>query len=74
MMNDLDELNRLVAMMPSEMAREVLNFARFLQEKAANAVNEPADWEDDFGSRYGADDPVAAYHPWDAADGVKDAA
>ncbi|HEX3151242.1 MAG TPA: hypothetical protein VHR66_24405 [Gemmataceae bacterium] len=74
MMSDVDELNRLVGMMPSEMAREVLNFARFLHSKSNESAAEPADWEDDFSSRYQVDDPIAAYHPWDAADGVKDVA
>jgi hypothetical protein len=76
MQSDLAELIRVVGTMPREMAREVLNFARYLQRKHAQAGDAAPDWEDDFGSRYGAGG-FAAYHPWDAADapaGAKDVA
>jgi len=62
--------------MPREMAREVLNFARFLQRKQAQAGDAAHDWEDDFASRYGAEG-IGGYHPWDAVDapaGAKDVA
>jgi len=76
MQSDLEELARVVGMMPREMAREVLNFARYLQRKHAEAGEATPDWEEDFGSRYGAEG-FAGYHPWDAADapaGAKDVA
>jgi hypothetical protein len=68
MTSDLDELTRVVGTMPREMAREVLNFARYLQRKHAQAVNASLDWEEEFGSRYGTDTGFGAYHPWDAVD------
>jgi hypothetical protein len=77
MQSDLDELSRVVGTMPREMAREVLNFARYLLRKQAQAADAVADWEDDFGSRYGAEVGFGSYHPWDAADaptGAKDVA
>jgi hypothetical protein len=58
------------------MAREVLNFARYLQRKHAQAADPAHDWEDDFGSRYGAEAGFS-YHPWDAIDspaGARDVA
>jgi hypothetical protein len=68
MTSDLDELTRVVGTMPHEMAREVLNFARYLQRKHAQGADESADWEEEFGSRYEPDGPFSGYHPWDAAD------
>jgi hypothetical protein len=76
MTSDLDELSRVVGTMPREMAREVLNFARYLQRKQAQTGDATPDWEDDFGSRYG-DGGFGNYHPWDAADapaGARDVA
>lgn len=75
MTRELDELTRVVGTMPREMAREVLNFARYLQRKHARSADETADWDDDFGART-ADAAFTGYHPWDAADGpaVKDVA
>jgi hypothetical protein len=76
MTSDLDELIRVVGTMPREMAREVLNFARYLQRKHAEAADSAHDWEDDFGSRYG-EDGIGGYHPWDAVDspaGARDVA
>jgi len=67
MTSDLDELVRVVRGMPREMAREVLNFARYLQRKQTQAEDAAHDWEDDYGSRYGADG-LDGYHPWDTAD------
>ena len=67
MTSDLDELTRVVGTMPREMAREVLNFARYLQRKHAEAADPAQDWEDDFGSRYG-EELIGGYHPWDAVD------
>ena len=75
MKSELDELTRLVGTMPREMAREVLNFARYLQRKQAQGDATP-DWEDEYGSRYG-DTGFSGYHPWDAADapaGARDVA
>jgi len=75
MTSDLDELTKVVGMMPREMAREVLNFARYLQRKHEQAGDATADWEDDFGSRYG--ESGFEYHPWDAVDapaGARDVA
>lgn len=75
MTSDLDELTRVVGTMPREMAREVLNFARYLQRKHAQAGDPANDWEDDYGSRYG--DEGFAYHRWDAVDspaGARDVA
>ena len=66
MSSELDELTRVVGTMPREMAREVLNFARFLQRKHGQGDSAP-DWEEDLGSRYG-DGGIGGYHPWDAAD------
>jgi len=77
MTSDLDELTRLVGTMPREMAREVLNFARYLHRKHAEAADPAHDWEEDFGSRYGTDNGFGAYHPWDAIDspaGARDVA
>jgi hypothetical protein len=77
MTNDLDELNWVVGTMPREMAREVLNFAKYLQRKLAEGMQEGPDMEDDFGSRYDVDVGFSGYHPWDAADapaGAKDVA
>jgi hypothetical protein len=76
MTSDLDELTRVVGTMPREMAREVLNFARYLHRKHAEAADPAHDWEDDFGSRYGAEAGFS-YHPWDAIDspaGARDVA
>lgn len=75
MSRELAELTRVVGTMPREMAREVLNFARFLERKHAQAGDNAADWEDDFNSRNG--DEAFAYHPWDAVDspaGARDVA
>ena len=52
MRGELDELTRLVGTMPREMAREVLNFARYLQRKHGQG-DATADWEEDLDSRYG---------------------
>ena len=76
MKSELDELTRVVGTMPREMAREVLNFARYVQRKHAQAGDPAADWDEDFGSRYG-DRRFDGYHPWDAADapaGARDVA
>ena len=75
MSSELDELTRMVGTMPREMAREVLNFARYLQRKQAQGDATP-DWEEDLESRYG-EAGFAGYHPWDAADapaGARDVA
>ena len=53
MTSDLDELTRVVGTMPREMAREVLNFARYLQRKLDHPTDTAPDWDEDFGSRYG---------------------
>jgi hypothetical protein len=77
MTSELDELTRVVGTMPREMAREVLNFARYLQRKQAEVGESTQDWDDDFGSRYGTDEAFGSYHPWDAVDapaGVRDVA
>ncbi len=77
MKNELDELTRVVGMMPREMAREVLNFARYLQRKQSQMGETAQDWEDDFGPRYSAEDTFGSYHPWDAVDapaGTRDVA
>jgi hypothetical protein len=76
MTRELDELTRVVGTMPREMAREVLNFARYLQRKHAQAADPAHDLEDDFGSRYGVEADFN-YHPWDAVDspaGARDVA
>jgi hypothetical protein len=81
MQSDLDELTRVVGTMPRDLVREVLAFARFLERKHSRA-EDPADWEDDYGARFGATfDPLGSGHPndaWDADDsqvsGTKDAA
>jgi len=75
MASDLDELTRVVGTMPHEMAREVLNFARYLLQKQS-VGGDTADWDDDYGSRYGAEVGIGSYHPWDTADGpgVRDVA
>jgi len=44
MTTEVDELTRMVGTMPPELAREVLNFARFLQRKHSEGNQ---DWEDD---------------------------
>jgi hypothetical protein len=75
MSSELDELTRVVGTMPREMAREVLNFARYLQRKHGEGDGTP-DWDEDRGSRYG-DGGFDGYHPWDAADapaGARDVA
>jgi hypothetical protein len=51
MMPELDELARLVGRMPPELAREVLNFAHFLELKHSHGTEDLPDWDD--GSRYG---------------------
>ena len=66
MTSEQDELSRVVGTMPREMAREVLNFARYLQRKHGEGDATP-DWEEDLGARYG-EAGFAGYHPWDAAD------
>ena len=74
MSSELDELTRVVGTMPREMAREVLNFARYLQRK--HARDDTPDWDEDRDARYG-DGGFAGYHPWDAADapaGARDVA
>jgi hypothetical protein len=68
MTSDIDELTRVVGTMPQEMAREVLNFAKYLQRQHARPTSDAADWEEEFDSRYGADAGISGYHPWDAAD------
>jgi hypothetical protein len=75
MNGDLDELIRVVGTMPREMAREVLNFARHLQRTQARA-DDSAEWDEEFGSRFGAEAGFGSYHPWDTAEGpgVKDVA
>ena len=66
MTNDLDELTRLVGTMPREMAREVLNFARYLKRR--HGQGDPAlDWEEELDTRY-VDRGFDIIHPWDAID------
>ena len=66
MQSDLDELTRVVGTMPRELVREVLAFARFLERKHARA-DDPSDWEDDYGPRFGAGfDLLHPADPWDA--------
>lgn len=68
-----EEIARVVAALPRDMAREVLNFARFLQRKHA-AGEDP---EEDAGSRYGVTDPLDLMDRWDAIDspaGARDVA
>ena len=52
MQTDLDELTRVVGMMPRDLVREVLAFARYLERKHARD-DDPTDWEDDYAARYG---------------------
>jgi hypothetical protein len=63
---ELEEINRLVGTMPRDMAREVLNFARYLQRKHEQGTDSPTDWDDD-GSRYGFG-PVHPMERWDLHD------
>ncbi|MSR53381.1 MAG: hypothetical protein EXS09_08825 [Gemmataceae bacterium] len=66
MTNNLQELNRVLGEMPSEMQREVLNFAMFLQRK--HAQGEP-EIEDDNDSRYGASgEGFDLMNRWDAVE------
>jgi len=66
MTNDLQELNRILGDMPSEMQREVLNFAIFLQRKQAQG--EPG-IEDDDDSRFGATgEGFDLMNRWDAVE------
>jgi len=66
MTNDLEELNRILGEMPSEMQREVLNFALFLQRKRAQGQTEI---EDDDDSRFGATgEGFDLLNRWDAVE------
>jgi len=66
MTNDQQELNRLLGEMPPEMVREVLNFAMFLQRKAAQGETEI---DDDGDSRFGATgDGFDLMNRWDAVE------
>lgn len=49
MRSDLAELLKVVEQMPPEMAREVLNFARFLQRKQSQAA-EPDEGDSHYGT------------------------
>lgn len=66
MNNDLEALNRVVGEMSPEMAREVLNFAMFLQRKQAEGEGEI---EDDGDSRFGVNgDGLDIMNRWDAVE------
>ena len=67
MKSQVDELTRMVGMMPPELAREVLNFARFLHRKHTEGNQ---DWEDDVSHWGGNPDEFQTLHPfeeWDSS-------
>lgn len=65
MKSHVDELTRMVDMMPPELAREVLNFARFLHRKHTQEAD-ASDLDDD-SSRWGEESPaVHPFEDWDA--------
>ena len=66
MRSELADLLKVVEQMPPEMAREVLNFALFLQRKQAEAANSDQDSGD---SHYGTTgDGFDLLDRWDAID------
>ncbi|MBO0700630.1 MAG: hypothetical protein J2P46_19695 [Zavarzinella sp.] len=44
---EVDELSRVVNSFPPEMAREVLDFALFLQKRYAQTIDESTEWTDE---------------------------
>jgi hypothetical protein len=67
MTREIDELIRVVSTMPPEMAREVLNFALFLQRKQTEAAQSDHDESGD--SRYGASGEGSDFlNRWDAVE------
>jgi hypothetical protein len=44
---EVTELNRVVGSFPREMAREVLDFALFLQKRYDKSVDESTEWTDE---------------------------
>jgi len=70
MKREVDELTRMVGMMPPELAREVLNFARFLHRKHTQSTEAASDLDDD-GSRWGGNpDEFQNLHPFEDWDSV----
>lgn len=65
---EFQELDRVVRTLPRDMAREVLNFARYLQRKHGQEATDVMDLDDDFGSRFGVTDTLDLLDRWDAID------
>ncbi len=67
MTREIDELIRVVSTMPPEMAREILNFALFLQRKQTEAARSDHDESGD--SHYGASGEGSDFlNRWDAVE------
>ena len=72
MKSQVDELTRMVGMMPPELAREVLNFARFLHRKHTEEANGLSDWEDEVSRWGGNPGEFQTLHPFEEWDSVPD--